>query len=232
MGSKEREALGEALGTFLLVLLTVGSAANATLSPRLGPQAFGYDALALGSGLGVLVGVLCARPLSQAHLNPAVTLALALRGLFPWGKVFPYLLGQFLGGVFRGPRGLLGLPGGPPPPGDAQRLLHRPQPAPWRRGLPLEGSLGTFTLMAVVLQARPAHLLPLWLGLTVAGVGYGLGGPGGFALNPARDLSPRLLASLLGAEGAASPYALVPLFGPLLGAGLAAFLLRPGPRSP
>lgn len=86
------------MGTFLLVLLTVGSAANAALSPRLGPQAFGYDALALGSGLGVLVGVLCARPLSEAHLNPAVTLALALRGLFPWGKVFPYLLGQFLGG--------------------------------------------------------------------------------------------------------------------------------------
>lgn len=92
--------------------------------------------------------------------------------------------------------------------------------------------LGTFALMAVVLQARPAHLMPLWLGLMVAGIGYGLGGPGGFALNPARDLSPRLLAFLPGSEGAASTYALVPPFGPLLGASLAAFLLRPGPRSP
>jgi glycerol uptake facilitator protein len=237
MGSKEREALGEALGTFLLVLLTVGSAANATLSPRLGPQAFGYDALALGSGLGVLVGVLCARPLSQAHLNPAVTLALALRGLFPWGKVLPYLLGQFLGG-FLGALGAylayregLLLQGMPNVFSTGPGLLPGGGAYPWKEAL-AEEVLGTFTLMAVVLQARPAHLLPLWLGLTVAGVGYGLGGPGGFALNPARDLSPRLLASLLGAEGAASPYALVPLFGPLLGAGLAAFLLRPGPRSP
>ncbi|MFN3178682.1 MAG: aquaporin [Thermus sp.] len=80
-------------------------------------------------------------------------------------------------------------------------------------------ALGTFAIMAVILvAARDTRLLPLFLGLTVAAVGYGLGGPGGFALNPARDLSPRLLAGLLGVEGAASPYLLVPALFPLLGA--------------
>lgn len=89
--------IGELLGTFLPVLLTVGSAADALLELRLSPGAYGYDAIALGSGLAVLVGVLASRPLSGAHLNPAVTLALAAFGLFPWRLVPLYLIGHLPG---------------------------------------------------------------------------------------------------------------------------------------
>lgn len=89
-----RAFVGEVLGTLLLVLLTVGSAANAVLQPRLSPGAYGYDSLALGSGLAVLVGVLASRFLSGAHLNPAVTLALAAGRLFPWRLVPLYLVAQ------------------------------------------------------------------------------------------------------------------------------------------
>ncbi|GLV48471.1 putative glycerol uptake facilitator [Thermus sp. LT1-2-5] len=226
--------LGETLGTFLLVLLTVGSAANAVLEPRLRPGAFGYDAIALGSGLAVLVGVLASRPLSGAHLNPAVTLAFALGGLFPWRFVPLYLLGQFLGGflgalgaylAYR--EGLLaqGLPNvfstGPGFLRTAPEALYG-----WT-GPAVAETLGTFALMAVILFAgRDGRIVALWLALTVAAVGYGLGGPGGFALNPARDLSPRLLAWLLGVEGAASPYALVPALFPVLGAASAVALFR------
>lgn len=230
----QRAFLGEALGTFLLVLLTVGSAANAVLGPRLTPGAYGYDTLALGSGLAVLVGVLVSRALSGAHLNPAVTLGLALGGFFPWRLVPLYLFGQFMGGflgalgaylAYR--EGLLaqGLPNvfstGPGFLRTAPEALYG-----WSGPMVAE-VLGTFALMAVILFAgRDGRLLPLWLALTVAAVGYGLGGPGGFALNPARDLSPRLLAWLLGVEGAASPYAWVPALGPVLGAFLAVALHR------
>lgn len=218
--------IGELLGTFLLVLLTVGSAADALLEPRLFPGAYGYDAIALGSGLAVLVGVLASRPLSGAHLNPAVTLALAAFGLFPWRLVPLYLIGQFTGG-FLGALGAFlaygegliaqGMPNvfstGPGFLRTAPEALYG-----WT-GPAVAEALGTFALMAVILvAARDTRLLPLFLGLTVAAVGYGLGGPGGFALNPARDLSPRLLAGLLGVEGAASPYLLVPALFPLLGA--------------
>ncbi|APD10545.1 MULTISPECIES: MIP/aquaporin family protein [Thermus] len=231
---RQRAFLGELLGTFLLVLLTVGSAANAVLGPRLTPGAYGYDTLALGSGLAVLVGVLVSRALSGAHLNPAVTLGLALGGFFPWRLVPLYLFGQFMGGflgalgaylAYR--EGLLaqGLPNvfstGPGFLRTAPEALY----GFW--GPMVAEVLGTFALMAVILFAgRDGRFLPLWLALTVAAVGYGLGGPGGFALNPARDLSPRLLAWLLGVEGAASPYAWVPALGPVLGAALAVALHR------
>jgi len=224
-----RAFVGELLGTFLLVLLTVGSAANAVLAPRLNPGAYGYDTLALGSGLAVLVGILAARNASGAHLNPAVTLALALGGFFPWRFVPAYLLAQFLG-AFLGALGAYlaygagleaqGLPNvfstGP-----GALRLEPEAPYPWGNGAVAE-ALGTFALMLVILRAgRDGRLVALWVALTVAAVGYGLGGPGGFALNPARDLGPRALAWLVGVPGAAHPYALVPAFFPVLGAWLA-----------
>ncbi|MFN4231712.1 MIP/aquaporin family protein [Thermus sp.] len=217
---------GEVLGTFLLVLLTVGSAANAVLAPRLSPGAYGYDALALGSGLAVLVGVLASRSLSGAHLNPAVTLALAAGRLFPWRLVPLYLAAQFLGGFlgalgafFAYREGLLaqGMPNvfstGP------GFLRTEPQALYTFSGPAVAETLGTFALMSVILAAgKDGRIVALWLALTVAAVGYGLGGPGGFALNPARDLAPRFLAWILGVEGAANSYLLVPALFPILGA--------------
>lgn len=233
MPSAPRAFWGEVWGTFLLVLLTVGSAANAVLQPRLFPGAYGYDALALGSGLAVLVGVLVSRPLSGAHLNPAVTLALAALRLFPWSRVPLYLLAQFLGG-FLGALGAylaygegLWAQGMPNVFSTGPGFLRTPPEATYGWAGPAVAEfLGTMALMGVILAAREERLLPLWLALTVAAVGYGLGGPGGFALNPARDLSPRLLAALLGAEGALSAYALVPALLPVAGALGAAFLYR------
>ncbi|WP_243030448.1 MIP/aquaporin family protein [Thermus altitudinis] len=215
---------GEVLGTSLLVLLTVGSTANALLKPRL--EAIGYDALALGSGLAVLVGVLASRPLSGAHLNPAVTLALAAGGFFPWRFVPLYLLAQGLGG-FLGAGGAFlayreglmaqGMPNvfstGP------GFLRTEPETLYAWTGPAVAETLGTFALMSVILAAgKDGRIVALWLALTVAAVGYGLGGPGGFALNPARDLAPRLLAWILGVEGAGSSYFLVPALFPVLGA--------------
>ncbi|RTG92587.1 MIP/aquaporin family protein [Thermus scotoductus] len=221
-----RAFVGEVLGTLLLVLLTVGSAVNAVLQPRLSPGAYGYDSLALGSGLAVLVGMLTSRSLSGAHLNPAVTLALAAGRLFPWRLVPLYLVAQFLGGFL----GALGafvayreglLAQGMPNVFSTGPGFLRTEPEAlyaWT-GPAVAETLGTFALMSVILAAgKDGRMVALWLALTVAAVGYGLGGPGGFALNPARDLAPRFLAWILGVEGAASPYLLVPALFPILGA--------------
>lgn len=226
VGIVRKAFIGEILGTGLLVLLTVGSAANALLEPRLSRGAYGYDAIALGSGLAVLVGVLASRPLSGAHLNPAVTLALAFGRFFPWRYVPLYLLGQFAGGFLGAMGAYLAYRDGLLAQG-MPNVFHtgpgflRTDPGAlygWMGPAAAE-FLGTFALMAVILAAgRDGRLVALWLALTVAAVGYGLGGPGGFALNPARDLAPRLLAALLGVEGAINSYIMVPVFFPVLGA--------------
>jgi glycerol uptake facilitator protein len=243
-----QEGLAEALGTFVLVLFTVGVVAQTALAPRLSPSGYDWNTIALGCGLAVALGIYVAGGVSRAHLNPAVTLALAVTGRFPWRGVLPYILGQMAGGflgalaaylVYREGLVAAGMPNvwctGP------GSVFGR---AFWGAG-PGGEALGTYSLASAFLSevlgtalllwgvlaltegrlAPGANLAPLLIGLVVAAVGLSLGGPSGFALNPARDLAPRLLGALAGTEGLfQGPYWLgPPLLGSLLGGVLGAW---------
>lgn len=225
---------GEYVGTSLLLLLGTGVAAAVTL-PRSKARHAGWVAVALGWGLAVLAAAYVALPLSGAHLNPAVTLGKAVV-LGGWGQVPLYVAGQLLGaatgavlawivyiGHFR------------EHPGPSLEIFAT-APAIRNRlqNLATETAAG-FTLVFVVLAVGETRALvevgtdALVVALVVAGIILALGGPTGVAMNPARDLGPRLVYALLpvrGKQGADWRYAWVPVVGPLLGGLLAGLLDR------
>ncbi|MFW5714563.1 MAG: MIP/aquaporin family protein, partial [Brevefilum sp.] len=100
-----KEIIGEVVGTFILILLGVGVNAHVSIGPRLSATAYNWVAIALGWGLGYGIAIYIVDGVSSAHLNPAVTLALAVKGEFPWKKVIPYFIAQILG-AFLGAMGV------------------------------------------------------------------------------------------------------------------------------
>jgi glycerol uptake facilitator protein len=233
----------ELVGTALLMLVGTATNANVVLADTKGHNS-GWMVIATGWALAVYVGVVVANPASGAHLNPAVTLGLALAGQFAWAKVLPYVLAQLLGAALgsalvwllfkdhfdRTPEPLLKL------------AVFCTGPAIRNHKLNLLSELvGTLVLLLVIFynnQAKPeltATHTAIGLGsvgalpvaLLVWVIGLGLGGTTGYAINPARDLMPRLMHALLpirGKGGSEWSYAWVPVLGPLLGAALAASL--------
>lgn len=226
--------VGELLGTAILIVLGDGVVANATLARSHG-HGGGWIVITAGWAAAVFVAVYAVAAASGAHLNPAVSLALALRGKFAWEAVPSYmcaqLLGAFVGAVvvwlaYRRQFDATDDPG-------AQRGVFCTAPA--LRDLAhnlLTETIATLVFVLGVLQiAAPAHGLgaldALPVALLVLAIGLSLGGPTGYAINPARDLGPRLAHALLpirGKGGSDWGYAWVPIVGPLLGATLAALL--------
>src|SRR3954447_8696984 len=207
------ELIAEFLGTFVLILFGTGVVAMVVLFPARAPGELvhgGYTNITLGWGLGVTMGIYVAGKVSGAHLNPAVTLALAVFRGFPWRKVLPYSVAQTLGAfaaaavVFENY-----LPA-------IQRfdpLLAKTAGVfttfPSFPSLPQAGFLdqviGTALLLLLVfaitdeLNAPPgANLAPLMIGLVVVAIGMSFGGMHGYAINPARDLGPRLFTVIAG----------------------------------
>jgi len=236
----EKGVLGEFLGTMVLILLGNGVVANVLLKKSKGEGA-GWMVIATGWGLAVMTGVFVAIAFGgEGHLNPAVTLGAAIvSGNF--AKLGWYTAAQ-MAGAFVG-AGLVWLHYLPhwreTPDADAKRACFCTAPA-IRKPMANLGSeiIGTFVLVLVaaaifsksVAAAGPAAGLgPYLVGSLVWAIGLSLGGTTGYAINPARDLGPRIAHALLpiaNKEGSDWGYAAVPIVGPLLGGTLAALLVR------
>lgn len=234
--------VAEFAGTALLVLLGDGVVANVSLE-RSKAQKAGWMVVATGWAAAVAVAVYCVNAISGAHLNPAVTLGLAAIGRFDPGLVPGYLLAQFAGGFVGATLVWLAyLPHWKETPDPATKLgVFCTAPAIRSAGANLIcEALGTFVLvLAVLAVASPQNLqpeagwdkafAPLLVGLIVWSIGLSLGGPTGYAINPARDLGPRLAHAFLpiaGKGGSDWAYAWIPVVGPVIGGVLAAFCYR------
>jgi MIP family channel proteins len=232
-----REAAAEFLGTFILIVFGVGVVAQTVLSREANGS---YLAINLGWGLAVMLGVYVAGGVSGAHLNPAVTLALAVRRGFPWAKVPPFVIAQVAGAftaaavvfltyheafaVFDGgTRQVLGAQG------TAGVFSTYPQPFLSTMGGFIDQVVGTALLMATILaitdqrnNATPPWLTPVIVGGIVTAIGVAFGFNAGYAINPARDFGPRLFTAVAGWGGgvftAASAWWWVPVVAPCVGA--------------
>jgi len=231
-----REAVAEFLGTFVLMLLGLGVVAQVVL----GRGAFGeYLSINLVWGLAVTMGCHVAAGVSGAHLNPAVTLALAVHRGFPWRKVPAYVAAQLVGAFVAsavvyatyhealdafdgGVRQVLG------PQGTAGIWATYPQPWLGTWGGFIDQVVGTAILVGVIFAISdrhnappPAGLAPLLVGLLVLAIGASFGANAGYAINPARDFGPRLFTAVAGWGGevfrAGRNWWWVPVVGPLVG---------------
>jgi glycerol uptake facilitator protein len=233
--------LGEFLGTTILVLLGDGVVAGVLLK-RSKAEGSGWMVITSGWAFAVMAGVFVsiACGSSDAHLNPAVTLGFAVRDA-NFAKFAPYLAAQILGGITGAALVWLHyLPHWRETPDQANKLACFCNTPAIRSFLPnfMSEVIATFVLVFVVgaifskrvAGTGPAAGLGAYLvGSLVWGVGLSLGGPTGYAINPARDLGPRIAHAILpiaGKGGSDWGYAAIPVFGPLLGGALAGILLR------
>lgn len=228
--------VGEILGTFLLIALGVGVVANVSLN-KTGGQDSGYIVITWGWGIAVFVGVFVSADFSGAHLNPAVTIGLASAGNFSWSLVPTYIAGQFIGAFLAAtcvwfhyrdhfdatdePATKLGVFSTGPAIDNLVSNIY-------------SEIFATFILVIGVLYiATPdvglGAVSALPVALLVFGIGMSFGGTTGYAINPARDLAPRIAHALLPIKGKGDSnwsYAWVPVIGPLIGAVIAAVVYR------
>ena len=232
--------LAEAIGTMILVLLGDGVVANVVLERTKG-QNSGWIVITTGWGIAVAIAVYAVGRISGAHLNPAVTIALATIGSFPWTQVPGYIGAQMLGAILGGVLvWLMYLPHWRvTPDGPSKLAVFCTGPAIRTTGANLIGEIiGTavlvFGILAISANAQTLSkpgdvdlsfvfsrgLQPLLVGVLVFGIGLSLGGPTGYAINPARDLGPRIAHAILPipAKGSADwEYAWIPVVAPIIG---------------
>lgn len=232
-----REAAAEFLGTFVLIVFGTAVVAQVVLS---GQSHGSYLSINIGWGLAVTMGVYVAGGVSGAHLNPAVTLAVAVHRDFPWTKVLPYVAAQVAGAftgaavtflTYRaafdhfdaGTRQVAGL--------EATAGIFATYPQDFLRTVPdglIDQVVGTALLIALIFAltdqrnlAPEGRLVPIHFGLLVILIGMTFGFNAGYAINPVRDLGPRLFTFLAGWGGevfrAGNHWWWVPIVGPLLG---------------
>jgi glycerol uptake facilitator protein len=217
------ELMAEFFGTFILILLGDGVVANVGLAPRLAAPAYNWNTIVFGWGFAVMVAVFVAGGVSGAHINPAVTIALAVKRGFPWAKVAPYILvqiaGAFVGAlavylIYRDGLVAAGMPNvwstGPGSVmneafwgGTAGAVTTAPY-SMFTAGV--AEFFGTMVLLWGIMgigDTKPSigGLGALLVGFVVLSVGLSLGGPSGYSINPARDLGPRILGVLVGTQG-------------------------------
>lgn len=229
----------EFIGTLVLVLMGDGVCAATTLE-RSKAKGGGWIVITLAWGFAVMCGVFIAGPYSGAHLNPAVSVGLAVAGTFPWKEVLPYCVAQMLGGFIgagtvyiyymdhykastSNPDGILG--------------TFCTMPAIDHKGMNLLSEIiATCVLVFLILAiATNGNTPEVGLGSVgafpvtaiIMSLGMSLGGTTGYALNPARDLGPRCVHALIPLEGKRDSgwsYSWIPVLGPMLGCVLAAGL--------
>lgn len=242
------QLIGEVFGTFILILLGDGVVANVGLAPRLAAPAYNWNTITFGWAFAVIVAVYVSAGVSGAHLNPAVTIALAVKRGFSWGKVVPYILAQMVG-AFLGALGVyLTYRDG---------LISAGVPNVWSTGPgavfstafwggAAGTSAGSYSVMTAIITEVIGTAVLLWgilasgdskntglmhnmgpflVGGTVLAVGLSLGGPSGYAINPARDFGPRLFGTLVGTQGLwDGGYWLIPLIAPVFGSVIGIFI--------
>jgi glycerol uptake facilitator protein len=238
------ELVAEFFGTFIMILLGVGAVAQVAAG-KFG----GHDSIAWAWGFGVMLGLYVAGRISGGHLNPAVSVALALYQKFPWRKVLPYSAAQIAGAFVAAlvvrwnytevidkldpghtikTQGIFStLPGdGTAPVSDLGAL----------RDQIIVTAILVFLIFVITdprNSAPLANLAPLIVGLMVVGMVMGWGTDGGYAINPARDLGPRVASYLTGYRGAFRDqyghlYFWVPILGPILGGAIGGALYKYG----
>ncbi|HEX4793479.1 MAG TPA: MIP/aquaporin family protein [Humisphaera sp.] len=242
--------IAELIGTAILIVLGDGVVANVLLNKTKGQNA-GWIVITFGWGMAVFVAVLCVAPYSGAHLNPAVTFANAVANKMDWNSVPAYLEGQMAGAML----GALIVYQFYKPhfdaTDDADLKLACFCTSPNIRNFPMSifcEIVGTFLLVfpsflmvnpdfAMDLGTMPGHKITVGLGaigaipvgLLVFSIGMSLGGTTGYAINPARDLGPRLVHAILPIRGKRDSdwgYAWVPVLAPLVGGVLAALAAK------
>jgi glycerol uptake facilitator protein len=227
------EFLAETIGTAILIILGDGVVAGVLLA-RSKAQNAGWIVITAGWGFAVAVAVYAVGAFSGAHINPAVTIGAAVTGGLEWGLVPLYLAGQFLG-AFLGAVivWLHYLPhwAETDDPGLKLAVFSTGPAIRNTTSNVLSEVIGTFVLVfgvsAIVANAAPGEsgLTPLLVGILVFGIGLSLGGPTGYAINPARDLGPRIAHAVLPIAGKGSSdweYSWVPVIGPIVGGVLGA----------
>jgi len=235
--------IAELLGTLILILLGGGVVANVLLKKTNGNNG-GWIVITTGWALAVFTGVVIAGPYSGAHLNPAVTLAMVITGIIGYQEALQYVIAQFIGAmsgsflvwlVYKDHFNATEEPG-------LKQAVFCTTPA--IRNLPINlvsEIIGTFVLILAVFFFTDGEIsiqqtkTPIGLGsigaipvaFVVWVIGLSLGGTTGYAINPARDLGPRIVHALLPISNKASfnaTYAWIPVLGPLIGASLACFV--------
>lgn len=222
----------EVIGTALLILLGNGVVAGVLLNQSKG-QNSGWIVITFGWGMAVMVGAFAVGQFSGAHLNPAVTLGFAVVGNTEWGDVPEYLAGEFVGAFIGATLVWLSYLDHWRETEDPGLKLACFSTAPAIRN-PVSNVItevvGTFVLVFAILAffandaTAGTGLGALIVGLLVFGIGLSLGGPTGYAINPARDLGPRIMHAILPIAGKGDSdwgYAWVPVVAPLIGAVLA-----------
>jgi glycerol uptake facilitator protein len=218
----------EVLGTMLLVLLGDGVVAGVLLNKSKAQNA-GWMVVTTGWAMGVVVGVYAVGRISGAHINPAVTLGLAVAGKFPWAEVPRYIAAQFIGAFLGAVLVWLAYLAHWAETENKTSKLAVFSTVPAIRRYPanlITEIVGTFVLvlgvLAIAANSAPAQsgLTPLLVGFLVWAIGLSLGAPTGYAINPARDLAPRLAHALLPIPGKGDSdwgYAWIPVVGPAVG---------------
>ena len=227
----------EFIGTAMLILIGNGVVANLVLKGTKGPD-LGWIGIALAWGIAVFIGVFISADASGAHLNPAVTIGLATAGKFAWKLVPGYICAQVLGAMMGNILVWLTYKKQYEQTEDSAAILATFCTAPAIRSPfwnVVSETVGTFALVFGVFfiaggsfgeeAISLGSLDALPVALLVIGIGFGLGGPTGYAINPARDFGPRLLHAILPLKNKGTSdwsYAWVPIVGPIIGAVLAA----------
>jgi glycerol uptake facilitator protein len=230
--------LAEIFGTGMLILLGDGVVA-AVLLTKSKAQNSGWIVITTAWALAVFAGVVVAGPISGAHINPAVTLAVAINGGIPWSAVPGYWLGQMIGAFIGACLVALHYWDHFKATEDANLKLAVFSTAPNIRNYPLNlisEIIGTFVLLFVIFSfghngsaSGLASLGALPVALLVWVIGLSLGGTTGYAINPARDLGPRIAHFILPIPGKRDSdwaYSWVPVVGPLIGGALAALVYQ------
>ncbi|TMM53287.1 aquaporin family protein [Maribacter algarum] len=229
----------EIIGTALLILLGNGIVANALLKDTKGGDT-GWVGITIGWAVAVFVGVFVSADVSGAHLNPAVTLGFATAGKFSWALVPGYIIAQFIGAMLGTTLVWLTYKKHYDATEDQGAILASFANTPaiknpfWNF---MTEFIATFAFVLAIFYIAGGSMSdePISLGsldalpvaLLVLGIGISLGGPTGYAINPARDLGPRIMHALLPIKGKGSSawwYAWIPVFGPIAGGVVAALV--------
>ncbi|RYM05694.1 aquaporin family protein [Sporolactobacillus sp. THM7-7] len=230
--------ISELMGTAIMIMFGNGAVANVELKGTKGYHN-GWMIIAVGYGFGVMIPVMMFGPISGSHINPAITLGMAINGLFPWSNVLPYITAQMIGAILgqcllilaykpfynktENTTGILGT------------CSTISESGSYINGFVNE-FIGTFILVFGAMLILNSHTLAHEGGIAQLGLGFlvwslvaSLGGPTGPGLNPARDLGPRIVHALfpLPVKGSSQwSYAWIPVVAPIIAGIIAVFLYK------
>lgn len=226
---------GEVIGTMIVVLFGAGIGAGSSLKGSYAKDA-GWIVVTIAWGLAVTMGVFAVGSISGAHLNPAVTIGFAVIGEFPWADVPGYIVGQMIGGILGAILVFFHyLPHwkGTDDPGAKLGVFATSPAIPHTFSNLMSEMIGTCVLVLGLLfigaNEFTEGLNPFAVGLLIVVIGMSLGGTTGYAINPARDLGPRIAHFFLPIPGKGNSnwgYSWIPVVGPLVGGALGAVFYK------